>query len=159
VVRRYKRMEHAFYLWRHLTRLQISSCVTHLVAERKVVQVYWTQWKITLQSVRQKRLAVQHFRFILLRKSFTALLIYANANKQKQLAYSLSEAFHISIMKRDSFMHWKLSFQTVLTARRHCEHVLLLKTLREWHENVVSSRYVQPPRKMHFTLYCNKLSG
>lgn len=145
-------MEHAFYLWRHLTRLQISSCVTRLVAEQKVVQVCWTRWKITLQSVRQEKLAVQHFRFILLRKIFTALLINANTNKQKQLAQSLSEAFYISIMKRDCFMHWKLSFQTVSTARRHCEHMLLSKTLRKWHENVVSSRYVQLATTIHFTI-------
>ena len=139
-MRRHKRMEDAFYLWRHLTRLQISSCVSRLVAQRKVVKVCWTQWKVALQLVRQEKLAVQHFRVILLRKSFTAFLIHVNSNKKKQLANDLSEAFHIAVVRRDCFMHWKVSYQSMSTARRHCESVMLSRTLRKWRENTASLR-------------------
>ena len=141
-MRHHKRMENAFYLWRHLTRLKISSCVSRLVAQRKVVQVRWTQWKLTLQSVRQERVAVHHFRIILLRKSFTAFLINANLNKQKQLAHELSEVFHNTVIRRDCFVHWKLLFHNTSTARRHCEHMLLLKILRRWRKNTDTSRFV-----------------
>lgn len=144
MTRRHKRMEDAFYMWRHLTRLKISSCVSRLVAQRKVIQVFWTQWKVTLQLVRQERLAVQHFRFVLLRKSFTALLINTNSKKQKRLAHDLSEAFHNTVIRRAHFIHWKLSFHHVSTARKHCKHMLLLKSLRKWHKNMINSRYAQP---------------
>ena len=140
---RHKRMENTFYLWRHLTRLKISSCVSRLVAQRKTVQVCWTQWKLTLQSVRQERVAVQHFRVILLRKSFNALLINANLNKQKQLAHELSEAFHNTVIRRDCFMHWKIFFHNTSTARKHCEHNLLVRLMRKWRENTVTSRFDQ----------------
>ena len=139
-MRCHKRIEDAFNLWRHLTRLQISSCVSRLVAQRKVVKVCWTRWKLALQSVSQEGVAVQHFKFILLRKSFTALLIHVNASKQKQLANELSEAFHNTVVRRDCFMHWKLSYQSMSTARRHCECVMLSKTLRKWRENTASLR-------------------
>ena len=142
-MRCHKRMEDAFYLWRHLTRLKISSYVSCLVAQRKVVQVCWTQWRLTLQSVRQEKVAVQHLRIILLRKSFTAFLINANINKQKQLAHELSEAFHNTVLRRNCFMHWKLLFHNTSTARRQCEHMLLLRSLRKWHENTVTSRFGQ----------------
>ena len=142
-MKRHKRMENTFYLWRHLARLKISSCVSRLVAQRKTVQVSWTRWKLTLQSVRQERVAVQHSRVILLRKSFTAFLINANLNKQKQLAHELSEAFHNTVIRRDCFMHWKFLFHNTSTARRHCEHNLLLRSMRKWRENTVTSRFDQ----------------
>ena len=137
----HRRLKDAFCLWRRLTKLKISCCVSRLVAQRKVVRTCWTQWKLTLLSIRQKRVAFKHFRIILLRKSFTAFLINANMIKQKQLANDLSEAFHSCVIKRYCFTHWKLTLHNTLTTRRHYECVLLLRMLRKWHDNTVSSRF------------------
>jgi len=140
-MRHHRRMKDTFCLWRRLTKLKISSCVNCLIAQRKVMRTCWTQWKLALLSVKQKRVAFRHFRIILLRKSFTAFLINTNMNKQKQLANDLSEAFHSSVMQRYCITHWKLTLHNALTTRRHYECVVLLRTLRKWHENPVSSRF------------------
>ena len=135
-------MSNAFYLWRRLTRLKVSCCVTQLVTQRKTLHVCWTKWKYSLNMAWKEKIASSHFQKLLLRRTFTAFLINTSGYKKKKLAVTLSQAFYFTILKRDAFIQWKLSFQFRLAARKHYHQVLLSKAIQSWHQNTLSTRYM-----------------
>jgi len=134
-------MASAFYLWRRLSKLKVSCCVTQLVAQRKIMYACWTKWKSSMNVARKKKIASQHFEQLILRKSFTALLINASSYRKKKLALALSQAFYFTILKRDALVKWKLSLQFRLAARKHYHQMLLSKAVQRWHQNTVNIRY------------------
>ena len=136
-------MGNTFYLWRHLTRLKVSCCVTQLVAHRRIMSTCWTHWKTSMNVAKKKKMASQHFERLILRRSFRALLINASSYRKKKLALNLSQAFYFTILKRDALVQWKLSLQFRLIARKHYCQVLLSKAVQRWHQNAVNMRYVQ----------------